>query len=192
MSNPSPFKNITSPLLISSSHLDNNTTIDYKVSSDMYVNSLTDGQATLALGFLKNLNDPISDDQAATKSYVDTFSGSANAGGTNEDIQINDGASGFTGTNSLIFNDTTGKTTLSGSLTNGVITLTGDSLTGVSTPVNPQDAANKAYVDSRSGQLTDYEFDVPFIFEQELTLTYDQLNNTFINLIFTLDAFPTP
>ncbi len=177
------FSDVPAPIPISSVKLDNNTTINYDVGN-INTDSLTDGIAVLSAGYLKNLNDPITDDQAATKNYVDNFIGSANTGGPNNSIQINDGSNDFTGSNDLVFNKTTGLTTLNGTLTNEVITLVGDVLTGVAVPVDPQDAANKIYVDSKISLYTDASQEVTGEIGQNYDVPYTSLKETVFTIKF--------
>jgi len=187
MSNPSIFSQVPAPLITSSANLDNNTTVTYKLNDAVYVDSLTDGVATLEGGFLKNLNDPVTDDQAATKNFVDNFVGVGVPGGNDTNIQLNDGANDFTGTNDLTFDNGTGNTFVNGSITNGTITIQNNQISGVADPVNAQDVATKGYVDAITSQLTDVTVETGIGFSiTEQVITYSQLNNTLLTVDFII------
>ena len=174
------------PLLISSANIDNNTT-QTLITDSVNSETISDGQAYLNGGFLNDLNDPVAVSDAATKNYVDTFSGGGGTpGGVSGDIQINDGASDFTGSNNFTF--TTGTTDVVGDITNGTITISGTAIDGVADPVSDQDAATKNYVDNNSGSLGQVEIDAAVIGGEgaAVDLTPAQVYNNVITTVSLL------
>ena len=138
------------PQISGSVNFDTNETRSMKIESfESFI--ITDGQSVLTGGSLSNLNDPVLDTDIATKNYVDTFPGSGVPGGTNQDVQINDGSGAFTGSNNLIWDGS--KLSVIGTITDGTIVISGSSLTNLTDPVNAQDGATKNYVDTQSASV---------------------------------------
>lgn len=182
--NPSIFYAAKPPSVYPDINLDNNTTNEFMVYDEVIVNNeLTDGQAIISQGYASNLNEPVNPSDAATKYFVDNFSGTATPGGVDTNIQFNDGSNGFAGSNDLIFNS--GTTEINGTVTNNVVSISGSTVSGVANPVLDQDAANKAYVDSKTSSFTDVELALTQEFGAIYTLTYFQLNQTIVNVDFS-------
>jgi hypothetical protein len=142
---------------------------------------------------VQNLPAPVNPDDAATKAYVDASSGSHPAGPTTA-IQYN--ASGiFGGDANLTWDSGTQVLTVTGALTTtgatslGPATLTGGATLGgildadgnavqnLPAPVNPDDAATKAYVDASSGShpagpATAIQYNASGIFGGDANLTW--------------------
>lgn len=151
---------IPPPSLGASVNFDTNETRSLKTDF-LESTLLTDGQAILTGGTLSNLDDPILDSDIATKNFIDTLPGSSGTpGGTDQDIQINDGFSNFTGSNNLIWDGSS--MIVTGSITDGTAILTGSSLTNLVNPVSNQDAVTKSYVDNiTTGSLTQVTVNIP-------------------------------
>lgn len=173
------FNNVPAPPLIpSSTNLDDNTTRKF-ITLDTKGTKISDGQAYFEGGFLRNLNDPVEDRDIATKNYIDNLGGGGTPGGVNTNIQINDGAGGFSASNDFVFSNISGATSITGNANIGVITIDG-LISNIVNPTNPQDAATKNYVDTKTRGITNVNF--PVEFGSEVFFTPDQVYNTIINL----------
>lgn len=138
---------ILPPLIISDVNLSSNTSNKYISRQNVITNSLSDGVSTLSDGFLSNLDEPVNPLDIATKNFVDTYNGVAIPNGITGNIQRKNNSQ-FEGTNNLILNN--GVLIVTGTITVGNMTIIGHVLSGLDAPINPTDAVNKAYVDSKT------------------------------------------
>jgi hypothetical protein len=177
---------------------DNNTTRIMQVDT-LYANIITDEIATIEDGFISNLIEPVNDNQIATKYYVDHNSGGGGAAGPNNSVQYNSAGIAAGSANLTISNpgQPSATLTINGTLTNGTITMAGSQISGLATPVNPQDAANKNYVDNSFNNLeviaiqleqaTSYSFTPANVYNKIINLT---MNNNYLDFC-PLDTIPT-
>jgi len=175
---------------------DNNTTDVMKVDT-LYSNIITDGIATIENGFISNLIEPTNDNQIATKFYVDNSGGGGGATGPVNSLQYNVGGV-FAGSANLTLSNIglpNATMNLNGTLTNGTLTMSGSQISGLVNPTNPQEAANKNYVDSSLNSLGVITINIGL----PTTYTPAQIYNNIINftnnnnffLICAADSLPT-
>jgi hypothetical protein len=122
-------------------------------AKDIMTTSVTDGFATLEGGTLSNLYNPVTEDGAATKYYVDNF---INTGGVSlplDSIQINTGTS-FIGVGSLKYDTATGTMLLYNKLDNGIINITDNVISNVQNPIELTDAATYNYFNGTNSNLS--------------------------------------
>jgi len=165
----------------SSINNDNNTTRVMEVDT-LYATIITDSIATIENGYITNLIEPTTDNEIATKYYVDNSSSGGGATGPNGSIQYND-ASTFAGSANLtITNPGLSSETLNinGTLTNGTMSLVGSQFSGLINPTSGQQAATKNYVDQSVNKLETITVNV----EQNFALQYTptQVYNKIINI----------
>lgn len=162
---------------------DNNTTRIMEVDT-LYATIISDGIADIDNGYISNLIEPTSDNQIATKYYVDhSAGGGGSAAGPNTSVQYNSAGSFAGSSNMTLTNPGLASATLNlnGSvLTNGTITMSGSKITGVSNPTTSQEAANKDYVDETLNKLGV----ISIVLEQKIGTIYTpaQTYNNIINL----------
>lgn len=142
----------------------------------------TTGSLNLSGGKITGIGTPTDPNDAATKAYVDSHSytgSSVSATGPNLSVQYNSGGL-FAGSSLFLFNETLGSLSIGsidiigGGLSGG----TDYSITGLSMPIGPTDAANKAYVDAATGSapglpFNSVQFNSAGIFGGSADLTYD-------------------
>ncbi len=137
-----------------------NTTI---VSSELFFESITDGIATLQNNILIGIEDPVNLSDAVSKEYVDNYM-IANPpvlpGGSDKEIQYNDGNGNFKGLTNFTWTTATNTFTSYGTITNSFAEWSGSQIDNIADQILPSDATNKQYVDS----LND-------IFETEVNLS---------------------
>jgi hypothetical protein len=193
---------IQAPLIQSDVNNDNNTTRIMEVDT-LYANIISDGIADIENGYISNLIEPTSNNEIATKYYVDHSSGGGGgAAGPNGSVQYNDGT-GFGGSANLtLTNPGLPNATLNigggGTLTNGVMSLTGSQFSGLTNPTNSQEAATKSYVDETVSKLGVITINV--VYNASTAYTPTQVYNNIINLteipnnvtgLCAFDTFPT-
>jgi len=162
------------PLIPANTSADNNTT-RIMLTNSVEANSITDGIATIANGFISNLNEPTSDNEIATKYFVDNFAGSGSASAPPTSIQINDWSDNFLGYGNFTWNNLTNTLDVP-NITNGIATIGEGFIGNLNNPVNPTDAATKSYIDSSNilTQVTVYT---------DPSLAYQYTASEFINTI---------
>ncbi len=146
-------------------------------AKDIITTSITDGVATLEGGTLSNLYNPVIDNGAATKYYVDNF---INTGGVSlplDSIQINTGTS-FIGVNTLKYDTTTGTMLLYNKLDNGTISITDNVITNVSNPILSTDACTYNYFNGTNSNLSLVELSTTV---ESTSLVASQIINKYIN-----------
>lgn len=134
-----------------------------------------------------NLLDPLLNDQAATKNYVDNNSGSAGPGLPLNSVQFNNGGV-FTGTSELTF---LSNVLTSNRFSNGTIQIINNKISGISDPTSNSHIINKKYADrtkkiNNSSNLTlgSVNYSVVEVFNNFL------IRNSQTNSLIT-DVFPS-
>ena len=189
---------IPSPQITTSVNFDTNMTNLLQINS-LESTEILNSPVILTEGFLSNLTDPVANTDVATKNYVDTFSGGGAPGGSNQDIQINNGIGGFTGSNELRWDGSSLIVTAVGSIiTDGVSTISGGFLSNLTDPVANDDGATKNYVDNQgTSALSEVDINIR---ENDVVFTPAQIVNKVINrtvtgvnaILFPIDEFPLP
>lgn len=179
---------------------DNNTTRLMETDT-VYSSIITDGIATIENGYISDLNEPSTDNQIATKYYVDNSgSGGGGSSGPNGSVQYNDGGN-FAGSPNLTLSDPglpSATLNINGTLTNGVMTMSGSQINGLTSPTNAQEAATKEYVDQSVNEMSS----ITITLQQNIGVIYTpaQIYNKIANLQFVpnnilyqcpLDRFPS-
>ena len=191
--------NVNGTLIQPDVNYDNNTTRVMEVDT-LYSTTISDGIANINNGYISNLIEPTSDNQIATKYYVDNSGSGGGVAGPNTSVQYNSagsfaGSAGMTLTNPGL---TSATLNLNGTtLTNGTITMAGSTISGISNPTSSQEAANKQYVDETFNKLGV----ISIVLEQKNPIVYTpaQTYNNIINLsmnnnyldICPIDLLPT-
>lgn len=130
-------------LFVTGSIISNSISTTTNTSVYLSATQLNIGSLQATSGLITGLSLPTNPSDAASKAYVDAIvptTGNTIPQGPNNSIQFNNNGS-FLGTSSLTW--TTNNNTLN---IDGIVTTT--KVTGLALPINPTDAASKAYVDS--------------------------------------------
>ncbi len=146
---------VRGPLIQSNVSNDNNTTRIMKVDT-LYATTISDGIATIENGYISDLIEPTSDNEIATKYYVDNVGGGGGgASGPVNSVQYNNAGSFAGSANLTLTNPTSSLATLNinGTLTNGTMALSGSQFSGLENPTTSQEAATKYYVDQSINTL---------------------------------------
>lgn len=106
------------------------------------------GENVMEPNRLTGLKTPVDDDDAANYAYAFNVAGSGYPGLPVQSVQYKVNAGTFGGSSDLMFNPITNVLT-SKIMKVGDIEMEGQTISGLDLPINPQDVANKQYIESR-------------------------------------------
>jgi hypothetical protein len=151
-------------------------------TNNLLFNTMTNGLVEINESTIINVSStPINQSDSVSKQYVDQYildNPPVLPGGSDKQLQYNDGFGNFAGTTNFTWTTATNTLTSTGTLSNGTALWSGNVIRNLVEPTISSDLVTKSYVD-KLYTITEHTIDI----NENTTYTVEQCTNSFINRV---------